>query len=379
MYIYISIFLISYIFAVFAEKKLKKNHIKSFCFFSVIAILIPSILAGLRASGIGTDTKVYIDWVFIANAYSNNISEAFQFIQTSGIEPLYCLVNYIVTRFSSDLTIIYFVLTFIFLFFSYFGCVKMAKKLKFSFSFSYLILLMLFFNKSLNMCRQSLAMSICLFSLSYIISREWKKFFLCMIIAFCFHRSVLLFIPLYFLYNLNINKTKNKQIIKIVIISSIIFTSICFKPIIIILVDIGLLSEKYLNYVYIFGNTINVKLIEILAQLILLIIPFFFKEKLVKHSKYNEFLVFIMILAFATFLFGFSGSFLQRISYYFSFTSVVLIPQFISCCKRSKDKILVMLLIFIPLCCYSYLYYEKYQFDQTVPYKIDISSEKIVK
>lgn len=379
MYIYITIFIISFICSIIAEIQNKKNKRILFMMFSTLAIVIPSIIAGLRASGVGTDTQVYIDWVFRASVHCNNLKEAFGFINSSGIEPLYCLINYIVSRFSNNYSVMYFTLTFIFLIFSYIGCYKLSKKIKFSYSFAYLVLLFLFYNKSLNLCRQSLSMSICLFSVSYILTREWKKFFICMIVAFCFHRSVLLFIPLYFIYPLTINNTKEKTVVKTVIISLLLFASLFFKQIILALVNIGIISSKYSNYVYIFGNTNNVKLIELTTQIIILLIPLLLRKKLILNSKNNNFFIYLMLLAFVTFLFGFNGNYIQRISYYYSFTAVILIPQFFYVFKRSKDKILSILLTIIILCGYSYLYYEKYLFDQTVPYRIDISNNKIVK
>ena len=86
-----------------------------------------------------------------------------------------------------------------------------------------------------------------------------------------------------------------------------------------------------------------------------------------------------MYLSFVTFLFDFNSSYIQRISYYFSFAVIILIPQYVYSFKKSKDKILSIILTVIILCGYPYLYYKKYQFDQTIPYRIDISNNKIVK
>jgi hypothetical protein len=48
--------------------------------------------------------------------------------------------------------------------------------------------------------RQLLALAICLFSLRYVIDRKALKFFICIGIAFMFHRTALLFCVYYFLY-----------------------------------------------------------------------------------------------------------------------------------------------------------------------------------
>lgn len=379
MLIYIIIFLISFIFAYQAEKKLKKGRKKQFYILSIISIVIPSLLAGLRASGIGTDTKVYIDWVFRESVYAENISDIIEFINYSGIEPLYCLVNFVVSRFSNNLSSIYFVLEFIFLFFSYFACVKMSKKINISFSYSYLVLLLLFFNKSLNMCRQSLAMSVCLFSVPYILSRDWKKFFLSMVVAFCFHKSVVLFVPLYFIYNITTKDTRTNKVIRILILGLLLVCAIFFKKIVVFGVSLGVLSSKYLNYVYLFGSGNNIKAIELFSEIAILLMTLLFQRKLKSKSEYNKFLIYVIILSFVTFLFGFNASYSQRISYFYSFCLAFVIPQFSEIFRLGKDRLFASVLITLALCCYSYLYYDMYQFDQTVPYITDTSTNKIIK
>lgn len=378
MIIYIMVFIVSFIFAYLAERQLKKGKKIGFYILSFMSIAIPSFLAGLRASGVGTDTKVYIDWTFSRSVYANNISDMMEFINVSGIETLYCFVNFVVSRFSNNLSVIYFILEFIFLFFSYFGCVKMAKKLNISFSYCYLVLLLLFFNKSLNMCRQSLAMSICLFSIPYILSRDWKKFFLLMLIGFGFHKSIILFAPLYFIYNITNNDSRMNKSLAIMILSLLVISAVFFKKIVIGLVGLGFLSSKYLNYVYLFGSTNNIKFIELFTEILILFITIIFQRRLILKSKYNKFLIYIVLLSFATFLFGFNASYSQRISYYYSFVLPCVIPQFIEIFKTKKERFFVSVLVIFILSFYSYMYYDKYRFDQTIPYIIDTSIKKII-
>lgn len=378
MIIYFITFIISFIFAKIAEKNHKKNKIM-FLIFSILAIVIPSLIAGIRASGVGTDTGIYIDWVFRANVHSNNIADALSFVEFSNIEILYCLINYFVSIFSNDLSFLYFVLEFIFLGVSYCACVRISKKINISFSYAYLVLLLLFFNKSLNLCRQSLAMAFCLYSVIYIFSRDLKKFFSIILIAIGFHNSAVLFIPLYFIYNIVNTNNKINVLIKLFIICLLSFSVIFFKPIVICLANLGIISEKFLYYVYSYGNQNNITLLEICSQFIILILTLLVSRKLKLRCEYNSFLVYVVVLSFVTFLFGYNASYSQRISYYFSFCLVLVIPQFIELLKNKKNRIYLSIIIILILCCYYSLYYGKYQFDQTIPYQIDVSSNKIIK
>ena len=371
MLAYFLVFLISFVFAYIAEKHEKRKMV--FIIFSACAILLPSFLAGFRQSGVGTDTTVYIDSIFRYCANTNSLSSVLNVIQDSGTEPLYWLINYVVSRFSRNLSTIYFVLEFIFVFFSYLGCRKISKKLNIKYSFCYLILMLLFFNKSLNMCRQSLAMSICLFSLPYILDKKMIKFLMCMFLAFLFHKSAILFIPLYFINCIVMSKNKISILPKIGVILAVVLIVFLYKYAIVGLVDLNLLDSKYLNYVYRYGDDSNIKAIEIIFQTTLLFIGLLFSKSFIKRSQYNNFFVYLSVLAFSTFLIGYNARYAQRISYYYSFCLVFLIGQLPYFVQKAKEKILVFAFIITALMVYGQLYYGKYDFDHTCPYRMEIN------
>lgn len=54
------------------------------------------------------------------------------------------------------------------------------------------------FFSSLNLLRQSLAFFVFLYSLQYIVNRDWKRYIVVMVLAFGFHSSSLVLAPLYF-------------------------------------------------------------------------------------------------------------------------------------------------------------------------------------
>ena len=376
MLIYFCVFAIALFFAIMAKQCEKRNRKKLSIFFSLISIIIPSLLAGFRASGVGTDTKVYIDWIFKETLSCNNINEVFNVINRTGVEPLYCIVNYIVSRFSNSLTVIYFTLELIILGLAYIGIYKTSKYVKLSYPLAYCLFLLIFFNKTLNMCRQSMAMAVCLFAIPYIINRDIRKYFLCMIIGFLFHRSIIIFLPVYYIYNIATNDTRKNAFIRIVLLFVLLICVIFFKQIVIILVNIGALSSKYLNYVYHFGSKNNIKPIEIISEALILFICLLTKKNLIKNNVSNKFLVYLIELGFVAFLYGYNAAYSQRISYYFSIVIVLILPQIIGTIKDNKDKIMTLVLLMSSVCIYSYIYYGKYQFDQTTPYQYDNSYSK---
>lgn len=62
------------------------------------------------------------------------------------------------------------------------------------------------FDQSLFVLRQHTAMSICLLSIPSILNRDFKRFIIIFLLAFSCHITAIIFLPLYFVYPLNIEK-----------------------------------------------------------------------------------------------------------------------------------------------------------------------------
>ena len=127
---------------VFADKKFKNGQKKLGITYSAVAILIPSLFAGLRMTGVGTDTLYYINAAFMYAKKSVSLSQLFRL---SDIEPLYNVVNYVVSRFTSSINVVYFVLQFIIMLFAYLACYDNRKKI--SLPISYLLFMLLYYNR----------------------------------------------------------------------------------------------------------------------------------------------------------------------------------------------------------------------------------------
>ena len=96
MLIYIFVFLLSIIFTILCDGSEKKSYRIA---FALIAILIPSLLAGFRDYGVGYDTQIYVDdtyrevldyrdsglWFFLKAMLEGEFTQ----------EPFYCFINYI--------------------------------------------------------------------------------------------------------------------------------------------------------------------------------------------------------------------------------------------------------------------------------------------
>lgn len=63
-----------------------------------------------------------------------------------------------------------------------------------------------YFNTSLNLMRQFIAISVVIYASKFIINRNFVKFLIFIAIAFMFHKTAILYLPFYFLSNIKINR-----------------------------------------------------------------------------------------------------------------------------------------------------------------------------
>lgn len=360
MVIYLIIFFISAISSWIGERFLKSKKKKNFFLFSFIAILLPSALAGYRALGVGTDTKVYIEPLF---KLAFNYNSFIEFYNSIYFEPLYMAITYLVSKFTTDVNVLYFILQFIIMIFSYLACFNLKKE---NYTMPYLMFLLLYYNKSLNMCRQTIAIVIILFATKYMIENKPIKYFLWIVIAYGFHKTALIGLPLYFVYYM-INIRKNERIInKVFILSAVVFVLLIYRNLMMFLVSNNFLDARYLYYVK--ESNSNVIIEEIILRIIILFISLIFYKRITKINELNETIIYFLILDIFIYFVGFYANYAQRIAYYFGYYNIFIIPELYKMFKSRKDKTVIYFLILITISAYSFYYYGIRKYDETVPY-----------
>lgn len=363
MIFYFLVFIIATLFSLLAENKFKFKNKKIYIILVFIAIFIPSLVAGLRSVGIGTDTKGYISYVFRNCINISSVSELIIYIKNADVEPLFIIIDFIITRFTRSVNFSYFIFQFIILLFVYLACSTFRKD-KYV-SLSYFLFLVLFYNRSLNMCRQSIAIAIILFTLKFVLERNLIKFLFFIILASLFHKTALVFLPVYliFPYLNSKNKNLNKFILFIFIILFIVF----YKKIIFIMNWLGIVENKYLFYIS--GNKSTLSDIELLIKIVLSTLIVLFNSSISKKDKNIKFLINIFIIGIITMFLGIYSAFGQRISYYFGYFIIFLIPNLINIVKRKNQKKIILIIIIVATMIYSNFCYGYLRWDETVPYK----------
>lgn len=196
MYLYIIFFILALLCIV--ELNFGRKYSKKILIIPIVVFFTLSFLRWER----GSDWQAYHDMfinIFKIKYYQDNY------------EFLFVSLNKIVRFFTDSYTVFLFTAACII-----FPCTyNIIKK----YSISPILSLLVLFCTALGFIffvRQTVAISLCLFAIHFIIQRKFLYFFVTVLAAFMFHRSAIVFLPAYFVYNLTFSR---KQIILIVVCS----------------------------------------------------------------------------------------------------------------------------------------------------------------
>lgn len=243
---YIITFTISLFFAFLAIRHYKGNLSLISIIFISISIIVPALLAAGRTEEIGTDVNNYVVpiWNLVHTLDSSLLSAIFAI---GYIEPGYIVINWLVAQFSDDIFWLLLIIQLVILIPIYIGAFKLKKKL------SPLWILFLYYcviyNETLNLVRQSIALSFCFLALSFLFDNKDKIFIVISVFAFFFHNSAILMFLIYLLYLFCTKGYVSKyRIFTYGIIGFGIFCVFSFSILINIFVQYGLLKVKYLAF-----------------------------------------------------------------------------------------------------------------------------------
>ena len=186
--IYIWVFLSSVFFAYLAERS-KDKGIIVLC--SVISILIPSILAGLRTVDVGIDIHTYaLPHYLTALKYDSFLD----FLAHCGYkEAGYYFLVYFIAHLTHHVNWCLFAYSLITVTCTYIGAYKHRDKIYSSFTM--LMFFLFWYNYSLSGMRQFMAASVMFMGLDTLEHNHYRNFLVYSIIASLFHVSALLLLP----------------------------------------------------------------------------------------------------------------------------------------------------------------------------------------
>lgn len=191
---------------------------------------------------------------------------------------------------------------------------------------------------SFDQIRQYIGVAIFLYNIKNIANKNWKKYFFWVIIAGLIHKLSFMYLPLYFLNKININRKKYIITMLIIIALSPIYISI--------INDLAVyFYSDYFNYgSFVNGTRINNSFVLIILSIINICVSIIYYNRL-NSDKYYRILLYIQLVLLFIILGTWNLFDSYRIVAMFLYTSILLLPKTISVEKNIKIK--YVLLIFI--------------------------------
>lgn len=191
------IYILFYLFALAAEQLKQKDK----QMLLMLTCVVMALMAGFRDSSLWADTGVY---VMSFEDYTNPLYEWSQIDEPFGYSEYgFYFLGVIFKTFSSNTTAyLTFIaaLTFIFMY-------KDFKRYCYYPLFGVAAYISRFYlARNFIQIRAGLSYAIILWAVQYISKRDWKRYFFWIFIAYQFHQSAVLAVPLYFLCMINIKK-----------------------------------------------------------------------------------------------------------------------------------------------------------------------------
>lgn len=206
-YIIYTLLLVFLIISTWIYNKIDSRNKNWFLF---VTILICSLVLGFRYD-VGVD---FLNYEYIYN---------YQYFDE--VEDGYALINKILFSLGFSSSSIFILVAFLQLFFFTKGVENInSRYLPFAIFF-YFSTLYIFL--SLNVLRQTLTFSIFLFSLKYVVNRQFIKYAVTILLASSIHRSALTLLPLYFF--INIDWLLHHRIIQLILYFTTFFLSMFFS------------------------------------------------------------------------------------------------------------------------------------------------------
>lgn len=325
--IYYSVFFISAFWSWASEVFFRNKSKFGGILFSILAILCLSWLCGVRDLSIGTDVGVYGNQFFQMAAKSLNFSDYVNSLKgiygaSGATEYGYLFLNYIVSRITSNTHLFLFVIGLIVNGIIYSSIYLLRNQI--SLVLGWLTYCFLFFGTTLNLLRQSVAISLVLLGVVLLYKKYVRKSLIIFILAILFHNSAVFALLIYFIGFL-INKINLSYKIKRVLFIFTVFV-VLMPQIVGFLNTYGLLNDKYYQYVSDVSNGIGLNSISIRLPMLLLIV-FIIWHKRNNIDKYNLWLYVLVVQESLLIPLQSMGNTVARLMLYFGIVKIIAYPM----------------------------------------------------
>lgn len=320
MLFYTVIFIISAFFFYLASRDKKAINT-----YSVIAILIPSVVAGFRDLSVGIDTEQYYP-IFKSISAQNSI---WNVADVANTEWFYLILGYI-GKYVGGYPFFLFICQLLTISFVYLFTFRLRK-------YVYLWLVMFlyfcyFYNFSLNIMRQFVGISYIMYISIYLLNGKTKKYFCLSLFSLVFHTSAIIgSVFLYLIYELNRVGKNNKRILIPIYIALLAVLYFSFQNLgpILSLIQVGRFSE----YIYYLSGDGSISATDFVYRFLFVFILYLSIKYGILPSYINCFYGLLIITEMSLLLLGLYAHFTYRIALYLSIFHLIYLSML---CKSNR-------------------------------------------
>lgn len=216
----------------------------------------------------------------------------------------------------------------LFAFVTVFFMVKAVYDQSENFLFSFFLFMTLsYYFQSLNTVRYYLAWAVAVFSMKYVLKKQYGRFILLILLTATIHKSVLLVIPVYILANF---PWKRWQIFVLAVVSA---SGIFLKDL--YLKAVVLLYPSYENTSYLDGGTSVINIVRIIGVLLFSLIYY---RQAIAQDRQNRFYFQLNIFALLLYLCGSFIPEISRVGYYMTAGHIFLLPSVIAKIEDRRQR-----------------------------------------
>ena len=187
-----------------------------------------------------------------------------------------------------------------------------------------------------NIMKQIAACAFVLYSLQFVFDRKPIKFILSVFIAFCFHPTAIIALPLYFFGSKN-TETKVSHWRAVVGVLCYVVVCVSYRRI------LAILGGRFEDYS---DNMVQGNNYSFFLSLAWFFVVVLFSKSFIDNDSKNYLYIVLLLIGVLLESLGFISAFIKRISLYFSIVSILLIPQFTNILGK-KFKVLVGVCSFV--------------------------------
>lgn len=372
------IYIVCFIFSLIFSYGYEKSNIK---LLMAISLFFPVAIAAFRADIIGTDVQVYARQLYNIAINSKNFDEflnmkwyaIWRFKEVSEFELGYTILVYL----SAKLKSFAFLLgctQFLTIFPLYLSLNRYKNRYKYIVTIGLSIYYLLFFNMSLNMMRQWIAMTMIMLAYVYLKDSKYVQSTIIFIIAVLFHRTAIIGLGVLITYVL-LRKNKreiflkfstkryNLNIVIFITIITLLITTVLSNSFRMMLTNLLGLND-YSTYV---NGTVAISINQIYTDIpvLLLFLMIWKRRKNIEDYTFLTFCVFSnIVLSQLSSVMAYSS----RIVLYISVFKMLIVPIYLNNLQGRLKKIITLILILLLYSIYWYYTYVIKGTDATVPY-----------